>query len=67
MTVHEIDDEVAASIAQVQSLLAELRNRSLVTRDEERRYALDRKEMVSIITDPDERAHHSELHAQWRD
>ena len=67
MTVHEIDDEVAASIAQVQSLLAELRNRSLVTRDEERRYTLDRKEMVSIITDPDERAHHSELHAQWRD
>ena len=67
MTVHEIDTGVAASIAQIQSLLTELRNRSLVTRDDERRYALDRNELISVITDPDERAHYSELHAQWRD
>jgi hypothetical protein len=67
MTVHEIAAAVTASVAQIQSLLAELRNRSLVTRDDARQYALDREEMISVITDPDERAHHSELHAQWRD
>ncbi len=67
MTVHEIADAVTASVEQIQSLLAELRNRSLATRDDQRRYALDRAGMVAVITDPDERAHSSELHAQWRD
>jgi Helicase HerA, central domain len=67
MTVHEIAGAVTASVEQIQSLLAELRNRSLVARDDARRYALDREEMVSVMTDPDERAHHSELHSQWRD
>ncbi|WP_231187040.1 DUF87 domain-containing protein [Haladaptatus sp. DYF46] len=67
MTVHEIAAAVTASVEQIQSLLAELRNRSLVTRNDARQYALDREEMISVITDPDERAHHSELHSQWRD
>lgn len=67
MTVHEIADGVTASVEQIQSLLAELRNRSLVTRDNARQYALDREGMISVVTDPDERAHHSELHSQWRD
>ncbi len=67
MTVHELADEVTASIEQIQSLLSELKKRSFVARDEARRYALDREGMTSVVTDPDERAHHSELHAQWRD
>ncbi|GKZ16128.1 DUF87 domain-containing protein [Haladaptatus sp. T7] len=67
MTVHEIAAAVTASVEQIQSLLTELRNRSLVTRNDDRQYGLDRREMISIITDPDERAHHSELHSQWRD
>ncbi|WP_266080544.1 ATP-binding protein [Haladaptatus caseinilyticus] len=67
MTVHEIADNVTASVEQIQSLLAELRSRSLATRDETRKYALDRAGMMDIITDPDERAHDTELHSQWRE
>ncbi|WP_227356964.1 helicase HerA domain-containing protein [Haladaptatus salinisoli] len=67
MTVHDIADEVTASVEQIQSLLSELKKRSFVARDEARRYALDREGMISVVTDPDERAQHSELHAQWRD
>ncbi|WP_435157835.1 helicase HerA domain-containing protein [Haladaptatus sp. DFWS20] len=67
LTVHEIANEVTASVEQIQSLLAELRSRSLATRDATRRYALDRTGMVEIITDPDERAHNTELHSQWRE
>ncbi|MFB9808198.1 hypothetical protein ACFFQF_24815 [Haladaptatus pallidirubidus] len=67
MTVHEIADKVTASVEQIQSLLTELRTRSLVTRNDSRQYALDRSGMVSIINDPDERAHNTELHGQWRE
>ncbi|WP_458209371.1 helicase HerA domain-containing protein [Haladaptatus sp. NG-SE-30] len=67
MTVHDLANEVTASVEQIQSLLSELKKRSFVTRDEKRQYALDREAMIAVITDPDERAHHSELHSQWRD
>ncbi|SIR83449.1 protein of unknown function DUF87 [Haladaptatus litoreus] len=67
MTVHEIEESVTASVEQIQSLLAELRTRSLATRNDARQYALDRGGMVSIINDPDERAHNTELHGQWRE
>ncbi|WP_433634488.1 helicase HerA domain-containing protein [Halomicrococcus sp. NG-SE-24] len=67
MTVHEIDESVAASVEQIQSLLAELRKRSFVTRDENRAYALNREAMVAVVEDPDERIRTSELIAQWRE
>ncbi|WP_458187663.1 helicase HerA domain-containing protein [Haladaptatus sp. NG-WS-4] len=67
MTVHELADEVTASVEQIQSLLSELKKRSFVGRDEKRRYALDREGMTAVITDPDQRARHTELHSQWRD
>ncbi|RBI62544.1 hypothetical protein DMJ13_11885 [halophilic archaeon] len=67
MTVHELDETVAASVEQIQSLLAELRKRSFVTRDEDRAYALNREAMVAVVEDPDERIRTSELVAQWRE
>ena len=67
MTVHEIAENVAASVEQIQSLLSELRKRSFVVRNDRREYSLNRDAMVAVAENPDERVRTSELVAQWRE
>ncbi|WP_279527561.1 ATP-binding protein [Halospeciosus flavus] len=66
LTVQGVADHVGISNEAAHSLLTALRQRDLVTRDQERRYALDASTLRSLAGRDDKTTRLGELQKQWR-